>query len=157
MLTIVWLDVLILPYFVFIILESIFLFNVPSTLVFLGLGLLSGNKTIIFTVSSILSKHTTDQASQGDWCHLLRKYGTNWCQNQLLIDCSQRTNKEIKPNPTTYFVYYKNSICYNKKLLLTHLHSERPKEAWWFWKYSLTKAFFFENIWSRNVDQDTNN
>ena len=41
--------------------------------------------------------------------------------------------------------------------VLTHLHSEWPKEAWPFLKYLAYKSIFFKNIWRRNVDHKPNN
>ena len=37
---------------------------------------------------------------------------------------------------------------------LTHLHSERPKEAWRFWKKNYLQK---QNIWRSNVDQKPKN
>ena len=53
----------------------------------------------------------------------------------------------------------KNIICglFAVLHMLTHSHSERPKEAWRFWKYFPYKSIFLKNIWRRNVDQKINN
>ena len=37
-------------------------------------------------------------------------------------------------------------LCLFSTLWLTHLHSELRKQAWQFWKYFLTKAFFGKNL-----------
>ena len=42
-------------------------------------------------------------------------------------------------------------------LLLTHWHSERPKQAWLFCWYFPHKSVFIKNIWMRNVYQNSTN
>ena len=45
-------------------------------------------------------------------------------------------------------------ILWGKKIiLLTHLHSLRPKQAWQLRELFTYKGNFLENIWRKNVDQ----
>ena len=63
---------------------------------------------------------------------------------------SQHIN-DPKPTPkekcthasnTAILQYVIASLC--SKDALTHLHSERPKEAWWFWKYFTYEGIFMK-------------
>ena len=58
------------------------------------------------------------------------------------------------------FIYILHKLCKHSTIrsLLTHLHSERPKEAWRFWKYFPYKSIFFrkhlnEKCWSEDKQQ----
>ena len=54
-------------------------------------------------------------------------------------------------------VLISSSVSFIHYFLLTHWHSERPKQAWLFCWYFPHKSIFIKNIWRRNVYQNITN